>query len=141
MDFLHDTQMLKDAAGWLAILSILTFSLSLLIIPWIIGRLSADCFARYYDNAQESLEFSTASITLLIVRNIVGGILLLAGTAMLFLPGQGILTIIIAIVFLSFPGKRKLLLKIIGRPAVQRSLNWLREKRSKPPFIWPGPRH
>lgn len=138
MDIFNNHQVLLDAAAWLATLSIFTFILSLLIIPWVIGMLPANCFERYYTQAAKSIDFTPVYLFLLVLRNIAGVVLLFAGVAMLFLPGQGILTIIISLILLSFPGKRKLLFMIISRPAVRRSLNWLREKRSKPPFIWPG---
>lgn len=138
MDFLDNNQMLLDATTWLATLSIFTFTLSLLFIPWVIGLLPTNCFQKYYTEKTRSIDFTPVYLFLLVLRNIVGVVLLLAGFAMLFLPGQGILTIIISLIFLTFPGKRKLLFMIISRPAVQRSLNWLRSKRSKPPFTWPG---
>lgn len=137
MDTFQNTSLLKEMAGWLATVSLLTFILSLVIIPWIVGKLSADCFVKYYDTPKEHIGHTPSFLAFIVLRNIAGIILILAGFAMLFLPGQGILTIIIGLVLFSFPGKRKLLFKIISRPSIQRSLNWLRRKRSKPPFIWP----
>jgi len=63
-------------------------------------------------------------------------VVLLAGTAMLFLPGQGILTIILGVALMSFPGKYRLLFTLTTRPSVQHSLDWIRTKTGHPKFIW-----
>ena len=70
---------------------------------------------------------------------VLGLILILAGIIMLFLPGQGILTILLGVLLISFPGKHKLVQAIVFQPKIQRSLDWLRKKRKKTPFIWPEP--
>ena len=70
----------------------------------------------------------------LIVKNVVGAVFLLAGLAMLFLPGQGILTMLIGISLLDFPGKRKLEAKIVGQHTVLQALNAMRAKFDKPPL-------
>jgi hypothetical protein len=75
----------------------------------------------------------------LIVKNVVGAVFLLAGLAMLFLPGQGILTMLIGISLLDFPGKRKLEAKIVGQHTVLQALNAMRAKFDKPPLtLAPG---
>jgi hypothetical protein len=75
-----------------------------------------------------------------LAKNAVGAIFVFAGFLMLFLPGQGILTMLIGITMLDFPGKRKLEAKMIGQPAVLNAINGMREKFGKPPLtIAPGP--
>lgn len=120
---------------WLTILSIFTFLLSLILIPWYIGRLPQNHFVLLKSKPPLS-SFSPTLIILAVLRNILGSILIIAGIVMLFLPGQGILTIIIGILCMSFPGKHTLLLSLINRPTIKRSLNWTRKKLSRPPFIW-----
>ena len=68
----------------------------------------------------------------------VGLCLLLAGVAMLFLPGQGVLTILIGICLMDIPGKRYLLDRLVSNPHIQRGLNWVRRKRGKPEFVFAG---
>jgi UPF0716 family protein affecting phage T7 exclusion len=70
-----------------------------------------------------------------LVKNMVGAIFLFAGFLMLFLPGQGILTMLIGISMLDFPGKRKVEAKLIGQPTVLQAINGMREKFGKPPLI------
>ena len=123
---------------WIAGLSAVTFIVSLLLIPWLIGRLSPDCFLGLNRNNVAQPPFSLRRLMLALLRNSVGLFLLFAGIVMLFIPGQGILTIILGILLLSFPGKQRLIIALVSRPAVQRSMDWIRKKRKKPPFRWPG---
>lgn len=69
-----------------------------------------------------------------ILRNLLGGILLVSGILMLFLPGQGVLTILIALLFPEFPGKRKLIARILDNPRIQGGLNRFRRKFGKKQF-------
>ncbi len=132
-----DFKFLEPYLGWLAVSSVFTFVLSLVLIPWVISRLSKDCFLRIHLNDKVSSPPTVGSILLVIFRHCLGIILLLAGLAMLFLPGQGLLTIFLGVLLISFPGKRKFILFLVFRPEVQHSLNWLRKKSGKPPFLWP----
>ena len=52
------------------------------------------------------------------LKNVAGGGLILLGLVMLVLPGQGILTVLIGLTFLDFPGKRRLEIWIVQRPSI-----------------------
>ncbi|ULA62400.1 MAG: hypothetical protein LZF86_10262 [Nitrospira sp.] len=119
---------------WLTVCSLIGFIGTLIAIPFIMVRLPADYFdirvPRYWmQDRQPVLRWVG-----LIVKNAVGAIFLLAGFAMLFLPGQGILTMLIGISLLDFPGKRTLEAKIVGQPTVLQALNAMRAKFDKPPL-------
>jgi hypothetical protein len=70
-------------------------------------------------------------------KNLVGVVLVLFGIIMALpgVPGQGFLTILIGIMFLDFPGKRRLERKIVSRPMVLRAVNRLRARWGKPAFV------
>ncbi len=55
---------------------------------------------------------------------------------MLVLPGQGLLTMLLGILFLDFPGKSRLEQKLIRQPAILKAINSLREKADRPPFVF-----
>jgi len=57
---------------------------------------------------------------------------LVAGIAMLVLPGQGVLTIVIGIMLLDFPGKYRFERSLAARRPVLRSINWLRRRANRP---------
>ena len=71
-----------------------------------------------------------------IAKILIGVFLLLCGIAMLVLPGQGLLTIVIGLSLIPFPGKKKLEQNILSRKSVRSSLNWIRTKANKAPFIF-----
>ncbi len=121
----------------LAVVSLLTFLLSLLLIPYLIAILPQDYFRSQNTSLKQSpIPRSFFSPLLFLIKNVLGILFFLAGIAMLFLPGQGILTIVIGLSLISFPGKDKLLQKLIQQKNVRHSLNWARNKMNKPPFLW-----
>jgi hypothetical protein len=128
---------LKPLMTWLAGISLVTFLTSLLLIPIIIGRLSADIFSRLEAGRINSPGLSPVRILFLILRNLVAVFLLLSGFIMLFIPGQGLLTMLIGFLLLSFPGKQKIVLQLVRRPGIRKSLDWVRKKQKVPPFQWP----
>ncbi|MDH5724178.1 MAG: hypothetical protein OEY60_01780, partial [Nitrospira sp.] len=109
-------------------------------IPFILVRLPTDFFdtrvpRRWMENHHPVLRLLGH-----VVKNVVGAIFLFAGFLMLFLPGQGILTMLIGVTMLDFPGKRKLEARMIGQPAILNTINNMRQKFGKPPLtIAPQP--
>ena len=76
-----------------------------------------------------------------VVKNVVGVVLLIIGVAMLVLPGQGMLTIVVALMLLDFPGKRRLTLRILRLRHVRSGIDWIRAKAKRPPLILPDAEH
>ncbi|MEX0732788.1 MAG: PGPGW domain-containing protein [Aquisalimonadaceae bacterium] len=121
---------------WLASLSVVVFFATLIIVPMMVVRIPADYFAR--SRRRTALWANRHPVVrglLWIVRNTLGLILLLVGLAMLVLPGQGIITILVAIMLLDFPAKFRLERWIVERPPVLLSINWLRRRAGKPPLV------
>ncbi len=120
---------------WIAGASVLTFLAFLIAVPMLAVRIPPDYFASGRNRkklwADRHLALRTA---LLIGKNILGCVFVVAGLAMLVLPGQGILTILAGVMLLDFPGKHRLVRWIVGRPRVLQSLNWLRRRAGKPPL-------
>jgi hypothetical protein len=71
-----------------------------------------------------------------IAKIIIGVFLLVCGIVMLVLPGQGLITMLIGLSLIPFPGKHKLEQNLLGRKSVRSSLNWIRAKANKDPFIF-----
>nr|WP_281389151.1 PGPGW domain-containing protein [Spirochaeta isovalerica] len=65
---------------------------------------------------------------LLVLKNLAGAFLLIMGIIMLFVPGQGILTIIAGLSVMNFPGKRRIELRLASNKKVMKGLNWIRDK-------------
>lgn len=128
---------LQTFLQYLAGLSVITFVLSLVCIPLLVSRLPCDFFLRYSPGRKAiPREISAGYLVVLLLKNFLGLALLFAGIAMLFLPGQGLITIILSFSLMNFPYKNRLIYALIRRPPVQAGLNWIREKTRQPPFSW-----
>lgn len=134
-----DLTLVTSAISLLAGISLAMFVISLLLLPVVVARLSRECFLKLQSPLPANRGMDSGRIILLVLRNVLGMFLLLAGIIMLFLPGQGLLTMLLGILLISFPGKAKLVLRLTASPALRKSLDWLRRKSGKPPFLWPQP--
>jgi hypothetical protein len=67
-----------------------------------------------------------------VLKNIVGAILLVLGIGMFVLPGQGVLTVIVALGLLDFPGKRRLQRRLVSAGPILRAINALRARAGRP---------
>ena len=125
---------------WLTVGSLIGFIGTLIAIPFIMVRLPSDYFDTRVPRHWMKDHHPVLRLVGLIVKNVVGVVFLLAGFAMLFLPGQGILTMLIGISLIDYPGKRQLEARIVGQATVLQTLNSMRAKFEKPPLtIAPDP--
>ena len=69
-------------------------------------------------------------------KNVAGGLLILLGLVMALpgIPGQGVLTMIVGLTMIDFPGKQELERRLIGRPHVLRAINRLRARFGRAPL-------
>jgi putative transmembrane protein PGPGW len=124
-----------DTLIWLTVLSMVFFVGTLIAIPFILVRLPADYFDVRVPRPWMKDHHPVLRLVGHIVKNAVGAIFLFAGFLMLFLPGQGVLTMLIGISMLDFPGKRIVEAKLIGQPTVLSVVNSMRQKFNKPPLL------
>ncbi len=121
------------------LLSVGTFVVSIVAVPLIIARLPKDYFLRGERPITEEVQEDHPIIRwlFLIGKNLLGAVLVLGGIAMLVLPGQGVLTILIGLMLLDFPGKRNVERWILRQTAVEKVVNWIRKKRGREPLLFP----
>lgn len=119
---------------WLGIFSVAAFALTILILPIVVIRLPSDYFVIDKADGFISRQSPGWRLFLLILKNMAGGFLLIMGFLMLFVPGQGILTILAGLSVMNFPGKRKLEKRLAANDKVFRSLNWIRSKGKRDHF-------
>lgn len=125
---------------WSFGLSLALFVGSLVAMPILLARLRADYFARPETAETGWLQrHPAARIALLALKNLLGLVLLAAGLAMMVLPGQGVITILIALTLLNFPGRRRLELRLIRQRHVRAAVDWIRRRAGSPPLIIPEP--
>ena len=115
---------------YLSIGSLLMLALSALGLPWLIGLLPSDFFLQKTNPPRRSF-FCTLK---LIVRHVFALLLLIAGLAMLVLPGQGLLCIVMALALSDLPCKWRVMQRLVSTPSLSAVLNWIRQSRGKPPF-------
>ena len=129
----HWLDLHQDGLAWLGSISLIVFVASLIIVPWLVGRIPQDFFVK----AAPRRNYGPLHWFVIFFKNLLGLAFLLAGIAMLVLPGQGILTMVLGITLLDFPAKSRLLRWMVSQPAVYRSLDWLRKKTGSEPLDLP----
>ena len=122
---------------YLVVFSIVSFIGTLLLVPVLVTRIPEDYFAEKKRHRWEpwAHEHPLIRWSLLIAKNSLGYIIIILGIAMLVLPGQGILTILIGIMFINFPGKYRLERWVVMRAPVLNTINKLRKRAGRAPLI------
>lgn len=124
-----------DVLVSLTVASVIGFVGSLIAIPWILIRLPSDYFDMRVPRHWMKDHHPVLRVIGLIIKNILGMVFFLAGFLMLFLPGQGLLTMLIGISFMDFPNKRRLEARIVGQRTIFSAINTMRRRFDKPPLI------
>lgn len=127
---------LPDLVFWGTVLSLVTLAATVFAVPWVVARLPVDYFSEPRRHPLRE-QLGLGAWVLALLKNILGAILVLAGVVLLFTPGQGILVILVGLLTMNFPGKYRLERVLVARQGVFRALNWLRSRRSLPPFEAP----
>lgn len=129
---------LKGALPWIALGSVVILIASALALPWLVAWMPEDYFvSEKRPPSRFAGRHPAVRILVFVARNLFGAILILAGLAMLFLPGQGLLTIAAGMLLVDFPYKHQIERRIVGNEKVWRSINWLRAKARARPLIRP----
>jgi len=127
------------AFWWLVASTIITFLATLIAVPILVVRIPPDYFSRRKRHGKLwANQHPVVRAMLMIGKNALGFILVVAGIIMLVLPGQGVFTILIGIMLLNFPGKYRLERWIVARRPVLRSINWLRRRAGRAPLVPDG---
>lgn len=116
--------------------SLIAFIASIFFLPWLVTQIPSDYFS--HDRREHPRWMQLHPVlryTILVLKNVSGFVLLLAGIAMLVLPGQGLLSMLMGLILMDYPGKFKLERKIISLPKLLQLINWLRRKEKHPPLV------
>ena len=134
-NWVTDNGVLLGALGALSVLSLIA---TLVLLPLLVVRIPPEYFRhrhRVRDYAQEGRPL--VHHTLVVLKNVLGVALILAGVSMLLLPGQGLLTLLIGLMLTDFPGKYGLEKRLVRQPGVLKAVNWLRARSGHPPVLAP----
>jgi hypothetical protein len=120
----------------LAVGSTAMFLATLVIVPMLVVRIPYDYFASSRRPWRPWADRHPLLRALLeLGKTLLGLMLVIAGILMLVLPGQGVVTILVGLTLMSFPGKFRLERWIVARRPVRRFFNWLRRRAGKRPLL------
>lgn len=119
------------------LLFLVTFTISLAIVSFIMVKIPPDYFHKDCPRDLWSDRHPAVRFLGVLAKNILGVVLVVLGVLMSLpgVPGQGILTILLGIMLLDFPGKRTLEHKLVSRPQVLKTINKLRHRFGKPALV------
>ena len=120
---------------WGFLIFLFTFTLSLAITAFVIVKLPATYFQATHERQFWAERHPVLRWTGIILKNLLGVVLVLLGIVMTIGPGQGLLTILLGVMLLDFPGKRNLELRLVSRSRVFSAINLLRARFDKPPLV------
>ena len=109
--------------------SLVMFVGTLLAIPVVLVRVPDDWFLR---------PRSARSLPLRIARGLIGGALIVVGLAMLVLPGQGVLTILVGLGILDLPFKHRMAMRLLSNSRVYAAVDRMRKKAGRGSLVLPA---
>lgn len=127
----------KEVVLWISIGSGIALLLTAIAIPIVIVKLPSDYLASGRKKTWLDTQPPVVRAGLRAVKNLLGVLLVVLGVIMLVLPGQGVLSIVLGLSLVDFPGRQALQCKLMRRPKVIDSINWIRKKFHRPPLIVP----
>jgi archaellum biogenesis protein FlaJ (TadC family) len=130
---------LNDHAVLLMTASAISLVVGLLLLPVFITRIPVDYFSHpHRQRLSASSRHPLIRLLIVGIKNLLGIVFVVAGLLMLFLPGQGLLTLLVGLIIMNYPGKFALEGWLIQRPYVLPAVNWLRTKYNHPPLLAPS---
>jgi len=128
----------EDLFAWIAAVSLATLVVSALAVPFLIRRMPSDYFLEHSTGAEwMKRQHPFLRLTLLLLKNLLGAILVIGGLIMFVTPGQGILTLVVGLLLISFPGKRRFEVWLVKRKPIHRAIDWIRRRGGRPPIELP----
>lgn len=125
-------------AAWLVTGSLLSLVISAVLGPALILRLPPGYFTyRHRHAVATQRRHPVLHLVLTGTKNLIGAVFVVAGLALLVLPGQGIITLLAGAIIMNYPGKFEFERWLVRRPRVLPALNWLRKKYGREPLLPP----
>ena len=130
---------LKPFYFYTGLASLVMFVGGLAATGYVLLRLPGDFFTNALSpSPKRRFKHPALHYTWLVVRNVLGAGLVIGGVVMLVTPGQGLLTLVVGLMLVDFPGKRRLSLKLIRSWRLIEAANNWRLRYGKPLFEIPG---
>ncbi len=127
---------------FLALGSLAFFLFTPVLAPAAIILMPADALTGKRKHFRDRPILSAAGHLLLrIFRHLLGIALILIGFILLFIPGQGLLTIFVGLLLTDLPGKRQLLSRLLGSGKIRPAVDRLRARFKREEMCWPDDRN
>jgi len=120
-----------------ALISLLTLGVSLAIVSFVLVKIPPTYFQTGHSRDFLADHPAVVRVLAIIGKNVLGLLLVALGVVLSIpgVPGQGILTILLGIMLLDIPGRRRLEHWLVSRPKILSSINKLRQRFSKPALV------
>jgi hypothetical protein len=119
-----------------ALIFLVSFFVNLGIVSLILVKLPANHFSKNRKTKFWAGPRPAIHAAKVIGKNIAGVLLVALGIVLSLpgVPGQGLLTVLLGIMLLDFPGRHRLEQKLLSKPSIANSINGLRGRFGKPPL-------
>lgn len=132
----------SDVPSWwlvalATVLTVATFLISLGVTAWALVQIPADYFKGDQAIAPWADRHPVARWALRVGKNLLGVLLVALGIVLSLpgVPGQGILTILLGLMLIDFPGRRRCEQWLVRRQRVRSAINRIRARFGKPALI------
>lgn len=119
------------------VIFLVTFFANLALVSFILVKIPPDYFKESNHSTFLESQSPVVRVLAIIGKNLLGVVLVVLGILLSLpgVPGQGVLTILLGIMLLDFPGRRRFERWIVGWPKVFNGINKLRQRFDKPPLV------
>ncbi len=119
------------------LLTLATFVVSNIVVVVLLLKLPEDYFLDKVEAAPAARRHIAVHWPIVIGKNLLGLALVLVGIVLALpgVPGPGLLCIVLGLMLISVPGKRRLARTLIRRPTLLRAVNQLRGRFGRPPLV------
>ena len=120
-----------------ALIFVASFLFNLGIVSLILVKLPADYFSKKRKTKFWAGPNPALHAAKVIGKNFLGVVLVALGVVLSLpgVPGQGLLTILLGVMLLDFPGRHRLEQKLLSKPSIVNTINRLRGRFGKPPLV------
>ncbi|MCP4853717.1 MAG: hypothetical protein GY903_04405 [Fuerstiella sp.] len=126
-------------AIWIVLISAVMFFGSIVLAWFLIVKMPTDYFASDRSIVRTfRTNHPVAGAFLIVCRNLFGLLLVVCGIIMLFTPGQGVLFIFLGLMLIDFPGKKRLIRRMLTWRNTLNVINRIRRQANQPPLEPPA---
>jgi hypothetical protein len=132
---------LREGRAWRNLLLLgIGYVSALVVTVVILGAILATLPANYFrDDFEEQRPHHAGALggAKRLAKNGIGLVLIVLGALLSLpgIPGQGVLTMLIGLMLVDFPGKRRLERSLVARPGVLETMNRVRAWLGRPPLV------